>query len=253
MRPVSKPPFARCQQSSTASPLYARLSQTRNHSAQARTRYLKTRVSSSSVETKRKSQGLFLVFPPFISLILGDAVRWIDLSNPTSPKLQALLEACDPVLKDDATHPKAWKLENPNFSTRFDVLDAGIVEHVRSKLAKGGFVPLERVRAELRQLNVHGEYFRFGCNSDLWAHFVVEAPDRSSSQTNTTPHQTHLAYSSSCSLPRMKAAPSISDVKTANGRSTHPLLPPPPQLNTSRSTMPSNTNYSPSPLGIVFL
>jgi hypothetical protein len=37
------------------------------------------------------------------------------------------------------------------------VLDAGIVEHVRSKLAKGGFVPLERVRAELRELNVHGE------------------------------------------------------------------------------------------------
>ena len=98
-----------------------------------------------------------LLPPPFISLILGDAVRWIDLSNPTSPKLQALLEACDPVLKDDDTHPKAWKLENPNFSTRFDVLDAGIVEHVRSKLAKGGSVPLERVRAELRELNVHGE------------------------------------------------------------------------------------------------
>lgn len=85
-----------------------------------------------------------------------DAAGWIDLSNPTSPKLQALLEACDPVLKDNDTHPKAWKLDNPNFSTRFDVLDAGIVEHVRSKLAKGGFVPLERVRAELRELNVHG-------------------------------------------------------------------------------------------------
>ena len=160
MRPVSaKPPFARCQQSSTASPLYARLSQTRNHSAQARTHYLKTRVSSSFVETKTTSQGppSFLLFPPFISLILGDAARWIDLSNPTSPKLQALLEACDPVLKDSDTHPKAWKLENPNFSTRFDVLDTGIVEHVRSRLAKGGFAPLERVRAELRELNVHGE------------------------------------------------------------------------------------------------
>ena len=74
----------------------------------------------------------------------------------TSPKLQALLEACDPVLKDDDAHPTAWKLESPNFSTRFDVLDAGIVKHVRSKLAKGGFVPLERVRAELRELDVHG-------------------------------------------------------------------------------------------------
>jgi hypothetical protein len=62
-----------------------------------------------------------------------------------------------PSLKDNDTHPKAWKLDNPNFSTRFDMLDAGIVEHVRSKLAKGGFVPLERVRAELRELNVHGE------------------------------------------------------------------------------------------------
>ncbi|KIK04087.1 hypothetical protein K443DRAFT_121150 [Laccaria amethystina LaAM-08-1] len=79
-----------------------------------------------------------------------DVAGWIDLSNPTTPKLQALLEACDPVLKDNDAHPKAWKLDNPNFSTRFDVLDAGIVEHVRSKLAKGGFVPLERVRAELR-------------------------------------------------------------------------------------------------------
>ena len=105
------------------------------------------------------SQGppFFLLFPTFISLILGDAVRWIDLSNPTSPKLQALLEACDAVLKDDDTHPVPWKLENPNLSTRFDVLDAGIVEHVRSKLANGGFVPLERVRAELRELDVHGE------------------------------------------------------------------------------------------------
>ena len=149
MRRVSaKPPFTRCPQSSAASPLYARLSPTKNHSAQARTRYLKTRVSSSFVETKRTSQGppFFLLFPPFISLILGDAARWTDLSNPTSPKLQALLEACDPVLKDDDAHPKAWKLENPNFSTRFDVLDAGIVEHVR-RLAHGGFVPLERVRA----------------------------------------------------------------------------------------------------------
>jgi hypothetical protein len=99
----------------------------------------------------------FLFFPTFISLILGDALRWIDLSNPTTPKLQALLEACDPVLKDNDAHPKAWKLDNPNFSTRFDMLDAGIVDHVRSKLAKGGFVPLERVRAELRELNVHGE------------------------------------------------------------------------------------------------
>ena len=100
----------------------------------------------------------FLVFPPFISLILGDPVRCqIDLSNPTSPNLQALLEACDPVVKDSDTHPKAWKLENPNFSTRFDVLDTGIVEHVRSRLAKGGFVPLESVRVELRELNVHGE------------------------------------------------------------------------------------------------
>jgi hypothetical protein len=154
----ARPPFARCQQSSTASQLYARPSQTRNHSAQAHTRYLKTRVSSSSVETETTSQGppFFFSFLPFISLILGDAVRWIDLSNPTTPKLQALLEACDPVLKADDTHPKAWKLDNPNFSTRFDVLDAGIVEHVRSKLAKGGFVPLERVRAELRELNIHG-------------------------------------------------------------------------------------------------
>ena len=141
--------------------MYARLSQTRIHSAQARTLYLKTRVSSSFVQTKTTSQGppFFLVFPPYISLILGDAVRWIDLSNPTSPKLQALLEACDPVLgvKDDDTQPKAWKLDNTNFSTRFDVLDAGTVEHVRSKLGKGGFVPLERVRTELRELNVHGE------------------------------------------------------------------------------------------------
>ena len=85
-------------------------------------------------------------FPPFISLILDDAVRWIELSNPTSPKLQALLEACDPVLKDDDTHPKAWKLENPNVSIRFDVLEARIVEHVRPKLAKGDFVPLQSVR-----------------------------------------------------------------------------------------------------------
>ena len=155
-----KPFFAKCQQSSTASPLYARLSQTRNHSAQARTRYLKTRVSFSFVETKTTLQGppFFLVCPPFISLILGDLIRWIDLSNLTSPNLQALLEACDPVLKDSDTHPKAWKLESPNFSTRFDVLDAGIVEHVRSKLAKGAFVPLESVRAELRELDVHGEY-----------------------------------------------------------------------------------------------
>ena len=155
----AKPTFAKCQQSSTASPLYARPSQTRNHSAQARTHYLKTRVSSSFVETKTMSQGppFFLLFPPFISLILGDAVRWIDLSNPTSPKLQALTEACDPVLKDNDTYPKAWKLDNPNFSTRFDVLNAGIVEHVCSKLAKGGFVPLKRVRAELRELDVHGE------------------------------------------------------------------------------------------------
>jgi len=88
---------------------------------------------------------------------LTNAVRWIDLSNPTSPKLQALLEACDPVLKDNDTHPKTWKLDNENFSTHFDVLDAGIVEHVRSKLAKGGPVPLKRVRAELRELDVHGE------------------------------------------------------------------------------------------------
>lgn len=51
----------------------------------------------------------------------------------------------------------AWKLDNANFLTCFDVLDAGIVEHVRSKLAKGGFVPLERVRSELRELDVHGE------------------------------------------------------------------------------------------------
>jgi len=86
----------------------------------------------------------FLLFPPSISLTLGD-VRWIDLTNPTSPKLQALLEAFDPVLKDNDTHPKAWKLDNPNFSTRLDVLHARIVEHVRSKLAKGGFVPLERM------------------------------------------------------------------------------------------------------------
>ena len=99
----------------------------------------------------------FFSCPPFTSLILGDLIRWIDLSNPTSPNLQALLEACDPVPKDSDTHPKAWKLDNTNFSIRFDVLDAGIVEHVRSKLAKGGFVPLERVRAELRELNVHGE------------------------------------------------------------------------------------------------
>ena len=87
----------------------------------------------------------------------------------------------------------------------------------------------------------------------IWAHLVVEAPDRSSSQTNTTPHQTRLAYSSSCSLPRMKAAPSISGAKTTNGRSTHPPLPPPLQSNTLRSTMPSNTNYPPLPLGIAFL
>ena len=51
--------------------------------------------------------------------------------------------------------------------------------------------------------------------------------DRSSSQTNATPHPAHLAYSSSCSLPRTKTAPSTSDVKRTNGRSTHSLPPPP--------------------------
>jgi len=86
----------------------------------------------------------FLLFPPSISLTLGN-VRWIDLTNPTSPKLPALLEACNTVLKDNDTHPKACKLDNPNFSTHLDMLDAGIVEHVCSKLAKGGFVPLERM------------------------------------------------------------------------------------------------------------
>ncbi|KIK04092.1 hypothetical protein K443DRAFT_4904 [Laccaria amethystina LaAM-08-1] len=151
IRPVfAKPPFARCQQSLTASQQYARPSQTRNHSALARTRYLKTRVSSSFVETKTTSQG-----PPFFfsSLLLFHLSLAMLSDGSTYP---SLLEACDAVLKDNDTDPKAWKLDNPNFSTPFDMLDAGIVEHVRSKLAKGGFVPLERVRAELRELNVHG-------------------------------------------------------------------------------------------------
>ena len=59
----------------------------------------------------------------------------------------------------------------------------------------------------------------------IWAHFVVEALDHSSSQTNTTLHQTHLAYSSLCSLPHTKVAPSTCGTKTTNEHSTHPLLP----------------------------
>ena len=92
------------------------------------------------------------------------APRCVDLANASDAKLQALLEASEPAPfgvnnKDvlDDTYRKAWKMDNSNFSTRLDVFDTGVIEHVRSKLVDIGHGGQKKIRPELYKLNIYGE------------------------------------------------------------------------------------------------
>lgn len=121
----------------------------------------------------------------------GDAAGWVDLANASDEKLQALLEACEPAPfgvnnKDvlDDTYRKAWKMDNSNFSTRLDVVDTGIVEHVRSKLVDVGHGGQKKIRPELYKLNIYGTGSFFKAHKDtprgenMFGSLVVVFPTR---------------------------------------------------------------------------
>ena len=85
----------------------------------------------------------------------------MDLANANDPQLHTLVGACERASfgldnKDvlDETYRKAWKMDSSRFSTRFDIVNTGILDHVYAKLAPG--CP-DKIRPELYKLNVYGE------------------------------------------------------------------------------------------------
>jgi hypothetical protein len=98
-----------------------------------------------------------------VVLISVNRAHCIDLADANDASLQVLLEACQPAAfgvdnKDvlDESYRKAWKMDNSNFATRLDVVNAGILEHLCSTLLQGN--EKKKIRPEMYKLNVYGEY-----------------------------------------------------------------------------------------------
>ena len=100
--------------------------------------------------------------------------RVINLADATPEDLQALADACEPATfgrnqEDvyDETYRKAFKLDSSNFALKFDPVQLGLVDVIRTEmLEEGKKLIVERpeagrgVRAELYKLNVYGATLR---------------------------------------------------------------------------------------------
>ncbi|EDQ99408.1 uncharacterized protein LACBIDRAFT_295984 [Laccaria bicolor S238N-H82] len=84
----------------------------------------------------------------------------VDLANANDPKIHTLIAACERASfgldnKDvsDETYRKAWEVDSSRISTRFDIVNTGILDHVYAKLLPG--CP-DKIRPELEKVNVYG-------------------------------------------------------------------------------------------------
>lgn len=147
----------------------------------------------------------------------------MDLANANDPKLHTLVGACERASfgldkKDilDETYRKAWKMDSSRFSTSFDIVNTGILDHVYAKLTPGS---PDMIRPELYKLNAYGEILRNPNRiQDLHSHLQVL--DRSSKHTRTLLAvkrcSVHLLL---FSLSLMKAAPCSSVTGETSGPS----------------------------------
>ena len=128
------------------------------------------------IRQKTPSKHILCTYKQIRSAMLTRRIshRFINLADATPEDLQALADACEPATfgrnqEDvyDETYRKAVKLDSSNFALKFDPVQLGLVDVIRTEmLEEGKKLIVERpeagrgVRAELYKLNVYGATLR---------------------------------------------------------------------------------------------